>query len=881
MGEPKNFRLLCERLLVEDTESGVVDLLSDAGFWNDEHAWRPVGDNPNNRAIIGNQQEDAVSALAEKITNSIDAVLINLARESGITDLRGADAPHNIAEAVRRFLLDGRGTETASLYHLWIEGDHPKELIDRATRLIWVSVTGSNNRPSITVADVGEGQTPDNFSSTFLSLIGFRSTNGLVQSNKLGIRFVQGQFNMGGSGVYPFASREHRLQLLVSRRNPALLPPGTTGRDLEWGFTVVRARQREDLGSIYEYLAPIGAGRIDGEPSGAVLSFAAETFAFLPEAPPRTVPNLPYAKVGEYGSAIKLYDYQYRDRGISVSHALMRDALKSQLELVLPELPIPFRIVEARKGYKGRPGSFQLPVLGLRHRVERLAARTAAEAAEDFDDETDVETTNDEPSSKALELEGPPVWGQIDIQGFRVPWSAYVFREEAGDVTRGGTHSLIFHVNGQKHAHESSAFFRRDKVGLNYLGARKTILVLVDCSNMSIQALERLFKPSRDRMNRTQFTTDVIDLLCDALKTSQQLSDLQMQQRQRNIMKRISEPAPVRDVLARLVQATPSLAQFFRQGMAFPGGNPFPPEGGGTGTGRYEGRPHPSFFHFEQGRRDIVRTAAVGSRARLAFEIDVVNDYFSRAMYPGALSVSVHMSDGSKFDATGARGELIDGAFSYSLVIPADIGVGENFTVSFVLSDDTLVEAFQCTAQLTMTGPQPRSPGGSGKRRTSTSPGGDRGNRTSLDDLDVIVCRRTSTEGYAAWPNSTWTSDTALTVEPGLGNDVTYYVNADNRYLLAYQKNLMSESDIELAEQRFKWASVLLAFSIIRWHKALSDKNTLDADTEVESADSVEWVIPKTLDERDALIRTAAEATAALLLPTMDALSKFEDVESR
>ena len=60
----------------------------------------------------------------------------------------------------------------------------------------YVCATGT--RPdtlSLTISDCGEGQTPRNLPQTILSL---------NKSNKMYIRFVQGQFNQGGTGALRF-----------------------------------------------------------------------------------------------------------------------------------------------------------------------------------------------------------------------------------------------------------------------------------------------------------------------------------------------------------------------------------------------------------------------------------------------------------------------------------------------------------------------------------------------------------------------------------------------------------------------------------------------------------------------------------------------------
>jgi hypothetical protein len=64
--------------------------------------------------------------------------------------------------------------------------------VARGITLAATGVKGQEGDPCLTIADQGEGQTPRKFPDTFLSL---------EKSNKLRIPFVQGKFNMGGTGV--------------------------------------------------------------------------------------------------------------------------------------------------------------------------------------------------------------------------------------------------------------------------------------------------------------------------------------------------------------------------------------------------------------------------------------------------------------------------------------------------------------------------------------------------------------------------------------------------------------------------------------------------------------------------------------------------------
>ena len=58
------------------------------------------------------------------------------------------------------------------------------------------------------IYDNGEGQRPENFNNTFLSLL---------RGNKNEIRFVQGKYNMGGAGAVVFCGKK-RFQLIASKR---------------------------------------------------------------------------------------------------------------------------------------------------------------------------------------------------------------------------------------------------------------------------------------------------------------------------------------------------------------------------------------------------------------------------------------------------------------------------------------------------------------------------------------------------------------------------------------------------------------------------------------------------------------------------------------
>lgn len=845
-------------LLHADTEADVLHILQNANYWGNQDVWRPVGDNTNNRAIIGNQQEDAVSALAEKITNSVDAILINRCLEFGI-DPTSTAAPRSMRQALAKFFLDTED-ENAGMSRYWgSDRLQTNSELERVTKMIWLSVTGVERDPSITIVDRGEGQTPDNFPRTFMALVGYKNSEGKTESQKANIPFVQGQFNMGSSGVYPFSSREHGFQLLVSRRNPNLLKETCSKRDNEWGFTVVRRSRTHAKGSVYEYLAPI---KTVDHLYGEVLSFEANGMPLIPESPPTAVPNKVYHELIEYGTLLKLYEFRYKELGLSTGHVLMKSGLMRQLELVLPECGLPVRIVEGRapksENADVKPGSFQNNMFGILQRVQRLVHREAWKVRDGEDDEPseNVDTVGVDrgatSKSRALGLEGPPVDGDILVANVRIPWVAFVFSDDAGDRTRNGKYSLIYHLNGQKHAHEPKGWF--SDIGYRYLARHNQILVLVDCTSLSVAQREEVFKPSRDRMNRGELSNEIQDVLKDALKTDSKLQALQVAVHQRKQNERLTSKTPIKNVLESLLKNTPSLARFFGLGASLRITRPFPgPDAGGhEGSGAFEGKHHPTYLKFSQGSTTLHRVAHVGSRVRLSLSTDAVDDYFSRPRDNGVLDVA---SANGAVPISGSRGELEAGRFSYNISLPEDVPVGTVIPIDFVLHDG-VIEPLICGLVLTVQeAPTKRSSGDSlprAKRGTA-----------NINDLDVRKCTNPvqPREGYDEWPNNSWNERDAVWIEdnPGIEGAVTFYVNCDNLYVRAAQKEKV-HGDAALIEAKFMWSLVLLSLSIIEDFKTPESSDNQDDSSEDR------------LSKRDEVIATTTRAMAQLILPMMEAV---------
>ena len=100
---------------------------------------------------------------------------------------------------------------------------------------------GPKMNTSLIVYDDGEGQSPEDFEKTFLSIL---------HGNKNEIHFVHGKYNMGGAGAVAFCGKK-RYQLIGSKRFE---------NSASFGYTLIRRHslthdeEKRKKATWYEYL---------------------------------------------------------------------------------------------------------------------------------------------------------------------------------------------------------------------------------------------------------------------------------------------------------------------------------------------------------------------------------------------------------------------------------------------------------------------------------------------------------------------------------------------------------------------------------------------------------------------------------------------------
>ena len=413
-----------------------MEALKVTGLWDHEASWRLLGDIGDNYATIGAQAVIPEAALAEKITNAIDAVLMRRCREQGV-DPRGPDAPTSVRKAVARFFDVNPDASYSGSLEAW---DRTKILeVARSTTSIALTgdrrnkVNRQRNYPSVTILDQGEGQAPEMQPTTLLSL---------GNSLKKDIPFTHGKFAMGGTAALRFCGGRH-FQLVLSRRAPAIA--AEDGESSDWGFTIVRRDyQKGDSMTAYRYLAPIGSDQKPGR--GEILRFQA---ASLPIAPRY---NDPYEVQVESGTLIKLYQYQTE----AVTQFGQTGGLRQELDVWMPQLPLPIRLHECR--WQGEQRSTEWNLTGLDRRLK--------EANPEYD-----------------------ATGTLTVRG--EPFTYRIFSLEGDNGKRyRGDQGVVFSVNGQSHGMLHKRLFGTKTVGLGLL--ENALAVVVDCTELSVPSLEDL-----------------------------------------------------------------------------------------------------------------------------------------------------------------------------------------------------------------------------------------------------------------------------------------------------------------------------------------------------------------------------------------------------
>lgn len=568
-----NLQSLFESLYNAPTEEAVDDYINSNPEYFGIQNWTPFGGDEKLFGIVRGQQSSPIAALVEKVTNSIDAMLMKRAFELGI-DPKSNTAPKSMEEAIEIFFSDHKQWDLQSFRRKQAEE-------------IQIIADGPTRNTAVIIYDNGEGQHPHDFENTFLSL---------VRGNKINIHFVQGKYNMGGSGALVFCGKK-RYQLIGSKKYD------NTGK---FGFTLCRQRKIGDENgsrrfSYFEYL------KIDGEiPSFDINEMDLKLL------------NRKFTT----GTIIKMYSYQFPS-----GYSGFAQDLNQSLNEFLFEPVLPLYTVDKKERYPNNK-VLELDLFGLKRRLE--------------DDRSNyVETHFSEQYEDQL-------FGKAKI-------TCYVFKPklEGRDVKKSkeiirdrffrNNMAVMFSVNGQVQGSYTSEFITRT---LKFNLLKDYLLIHIDCTEMKADFREELFMSDRERLKHGDEANLLRDYLGKKLRKSQ-LEDINKKRKETiglesedtsELIKSFAKNLPKDSDLFKLLQNTLKLEE--KKDKKSSENSKIPKEE--KEEKPFQPQRFPSLFKVNKKKEDInVISLPINGEKTIKFNTDVSNDYFDRTDEPGVLSIGL------------------------------------------------------------------------------------------------------------------------------------------------------------------------------------------------------------------------------------------------
>ncbi len=788
-------RKLFESLYQAPIEDAVNNIIISNPIFHDPNNWHPFDDNEGNFSTVENQQANPIAAVVEKLTNSIDALLMRKCYEAGI-EPNSTEAPKSMEEAVRRF-------------YSFENFDNPSYRRQIAED---IQILADPNSPkmntSLIIYDNGEGQHPQEFPNTFLS---FR------RGNKNDIRFVQGKYNMGGTGAIIYCG-ENRYQLIGSRRFDA------TGA---FGFTLIRMHPMthdEELtkkNTYYEYFCP----------NGSIPQFHIEELDL----------NLHQRKFTT-GTIIKLYSYDLP----SGTRSVISSDLNQSINEFLHKPMLPAYIIDRKERYPKDKV--------LRGIMFGLSAKLQDNREKHVDREITLNITgNDEVGNIKVHAT------LFKLKSNDMPFKK--FRESIQNAYFKNNIRIAFSLNGQVHGFYTSEFITKS---LKWKLFKDYLLIHVDCTHLSLRYRNNLFMASRDRLKNGKEADHIRRLLADHLRKSE-LSDIYKQRKDfqsadtgdtNDLLKSFSKDLPLNPAMLKLLKQTFKLEEINNSKKGNKQKQPKPNKPP-IKTEPFVSKRYPSVFTIEgKANNDgkVLKGIPFGGNKTIKFCTDVEDEYFDRIKDKGDLKLYIlnHGPNDTKGgNAPGAPRDIEDvfqvvksnphdGTIRVNLQPKSNVQVGEEIEIRADLNTvEKPDEPFQVVfyvkiEQMKVKDPKPEEP-----------------EVPQIGLPEMILVYRDDKEGVTTW---TWSKleDKGLYMDDyeimaTLSNDKDelekIFINMGSGLIKSYKSKLDGYDSLRIADNKYAsqvYFHTLFLYSILKQKKYIF---TQDGDNNVEKTFELDEVL--------------------------------------
>lgn len=768
-------------------ENQLHEIVKTNSFLNNNDNWFPYGDE-NYFGVIEGQQASPIPALVEKITNSIDAILMRKCYESNINP-KSNDAPKSMEKAVEIFFPD---------YKNWDLIPFRKNQAES----IQIIADGPRMDTSLIIYDDGEGQHPYDFENTLLSLL---------KGNKNEIHFVQGKYNMGGSGALSFCGKK-RYQLIASKKYNG---------NGEFGFTLMRRhllheseRKKETW---YEYF------KVEGK---------------IPSFPIEVLDLGLYNKKFKTGTIIKLYSYRLPPGSRSV---ISRD-LNQSINEYLFEPALPIFTIDNRDRYPDDK-NLERDLYGLKRRLEEEKSKYVEEYyVEEYD------------SKDIGKVKVTCYIFNTKIEGKTVKESKISLRREFFKNNM----SVLFSQNGQVHGNYTTEFITRS---LKYPILKDYLLIHVDCTNIKYDFRRELFMSQRDRLKEGEESAKLREIVSNILRKGR-LNEIYKRRRDsisiengdtQELLKSFTKNLPLKNDLIKLLNNTFKLDQVSSK-----------KEEKKKTKKKIKTQIHfnpqrfPSFFklntNVEEGKP--ISKIPIGGERTINFSSDVENEYFVRVEEPGELNLAVIGYKPNDQDGGDKKGIPRDINEVFNVIKKSP----NNSTIKVVLNPNDTVsigDSIQIKATLTNPGSdfdqifwvkisEPEN-----KKEKAKKEENDNNENIGLPDY-ILVYKGENPEEKEdqrlTWAkvedNSGIEMDFQNVMYPYVEGDhlSKIYINMDSNVLKNYKSNLNTEEQFELADKKYISSIYFHTIFLFTISKSRNYTMTRTMDGNEEEKDIVDYL---------------------------------------
>jgi hypothetical protein len=487
----------------------------------------------------------------------------------------------------------------------------------------------------------------------------------------------------------------------------------------------------------------------------------------------------------------------------------------------MPQIALPIKLYERRKGYQG-------------HSLEAILSGLSVRVDEDRSDNIE---------------ENFPVSGSMTVNSQEMKYSIYVFKK-GKHINFTKEEGIVFTINGQTHGYLGKAFFNRKGVGLNYLS--ESILVILDCSEIDGRERENLFMNSRDRLSTCPLKTEIENELEDILKKHPGLNSLKEKRRREEIDSKLSNQQPLTDVLQNILKKSPTLSKLFITGQKL--NSPFELSNSGS-VELFDGKEFPTFFTLiKKHEKNNPKQAHLESKFRVEFKTDVENEYFNRSKYPGTYRLYINniVSENKNLNLWNGYG--------YLNVLIDEFNVGDILELKLEVNDINrpmpIIEIFYVKI-IEALDKKETGDGGNRIKPSSDKPGNETNKPNKFSLPNIIEVSKDNRTGHS-WIDQGFNQETAIIVKGSDKDGYDFFINVDNLYLLSEIKSAKT-SEVELINAKYKFGMVLIGLSIL---------NNEEEEEKSDQNDEIESIFSK--------IEKLTKALSPMLIPMIDSLGSLE-----